>query len=204
MTLGDDSLLTPQRCVIAGLGNPGKEYARTRHNAGFNVVDRLAEKHDLKFNKMMNKALVAIGAIDGAKVILVKPQTFMNESGSAVAPILKYYKVDPIGLMVVYDDLDLPMAQLRLRKSGGSGGHNGMKSLIARVGHEEFPRLRGGIGRPPGRMDPVDYVLEPFTKGDLELMDGTYTRAIEAIERWLKDVGRIEYVMNSVNATTSD
>ena len=106
--------------------------------------------------------------------------------------------------MVVYDDLDLPVAQLRLRKSGGSGGHNGMKSLIARVGHEEFPRLRVGIGRPPGRMDPVDYVLEPFTKGDLELMDGTYTRAIEAIERWLKDVGRIEYVMNSVNATTSD
>jgi PTH1 family peptidyl-tRNA hydrolase len=197
-----EGLPTSQRRVIAGLGNPGKEYARTRHNVGFNVVDRLAEMHGLKFTKMMNRALIAPGEINGSKVILVKPQTFMNDSGSSVGPILKYYKIEPIGLMVVYDDLDLPVAQLRLRKIGGSGGHNGMKSLIAHVGTENFPRLRVGIGRPPGRMDPVDYVLVPFAKSDLELMDGTYSRAIEAIERWLKE--DIERVMNSVNGTTSE
>lgn len=192
----------PRRHIIAGLGNPGKEYARTRHNVGFNVVDHLAGKHGLRFSKMMNKALIAVGEINGSKVILIKPQTFMNESGSAVAPVLKYYKVATMAFMAVYDDLDLPVAQLRLRKLGGSGGHNGMKSLIARIGTEDFPRLRVGIGRPPGRMDAVDYVLEPFSKPDLALMEDTYTRAVEAIETWLKE--DIERVMNTVNATTND
>lgn len=192
-----DELLTTQRRIIVGLGNPGKEYARTRHNAGFQVIDRLAEKHNLKFSKMMNHAIVAVGEVDGGKVVLVKPQTFMNESGAAVGPIVKFYKTPPAGLLVIYDDLDLPVAQIRMRKFGGSGGHNGMKSIIARVGTENFPRLRVGIGRPTGRMDPMDYVLEPFSKADLELMQITYDRAVDGIERWLRD--DIERVMNVVN-----
>lgn len=189
--------LTPQRRIIAGLGNPGKEYGRTRHNVGFHIVDRLAEKHGLKFSKMMSRAIVASGDINGSKVVLVKPQTFMNESGQSVGPIVKFYKTDPTNLLVIYDDLDLPLGQLRMRKFGGSGGHNGMKSIIARVGTENFPRLRVGIGRPPGRMDPMDYVLEPFTKAELELMEQTYERAIDGIERWLEN--DIERVMNVVN-----
>jgi PTH1 family peptidyl-tRNA hydrolase len=193
-----DELQTIQRRVIVGLGNPGKEYAHTRHNAGFQVIDRLAEKHGLKFSKMMNRAIVATGDIDGIKVVLVKPQTFMNDSGAAVGPIVKFYKTPPEGLLVIYDDLDLPTAQIRMRKFGGSGGHNGMKSIIARVGTENFPRLRIGIGRPPGRMDPVDYVLQPFSKADLALMDPAYDRAVDGIERWLRD--DIDRVMNVINA----
>ncbi len=187
-----------QRRVIAGLGNPGKEYARSRHNVGFQTVDRLAEKHGLRFSKMMNRAIVATGDINGVKVVLVKPQTFMNESGQSVGPIVKFYKTDPANLLVIYDDLDLPVAQLRMRKFGGSGGHNGMKSIIARVGTDTFPRLRVGIGRPPGRMDPMDYVLQPFNKADLELMEEAYARAVDGIERWMVD--DIERVMNVVNA----
>jgi PTH1 family peptidyl-tRNA hydrolase len=192
-----DESLGPQRHVIAGLGNPGKDYARTRHNVGFHIVDRLAEKHGLKFTKMMNRAIVALGNIGSEKVILVKPQTFMNDSGASIGPILKFYKTDPTRLLVIYDELDLPLAQLRMRKFGGSGGHNGMKSVIARVGTENFPRLRVGIGRPPGRMDAMDHVLEPFTKSELEMMEDAYQRAVDGIERWLRD--DIERVMNIVN-----
>jgi peptidyl-tRNA hydrolase, PTH1 family len=193
----DTVSLQPLRFVIVGLGNPGRQYAQTRHNVGFQIVDRLAEKHGLKFSKMMNKAMVAIGMINDAKVIIVKPQTFMNDSGTSVAPIAKYYKTPPIGLLVIYDDLDLPIAQLRMRKFGGSGGHNGMKSIILHTGSDSFPRLRVGIGRPPGRMDPVDYVLEPFRGDDGILMEQTYTRAVIGIEHWLTD--DIERVMNLLN-----
>ncbi len=185
------------RHIIAGLGNPGKDYTRTRHNVGFNIVDRLADKHNLRFNKMMNRAIIANGEIAGEKVILVKPQTFMNESGSSIGPIARYYKVEPQHIMVVYDKLDLPVAQLRMRKAGSSGGHNGMKSIIAHLSTDDFPRLRVGIGRPPGRMNPVDFVLEPFTKSELDLMNEAYERAIQGLERWLVD--DIEKVMNIVN-----
>ena len=188
---------SPSRYVIAGLGNPGRQYAQTRHNVGFQIVDLLAEKHWLKFTKMMNKGMIAVGTINAAKVILVKPQTFMNDSGTSVAPIVKYYKVPSVGLLVIYDDLDLPIAQLRMRKFGGSGGHNGMKSIILHTGSEQFPRLRVGIGRPPGRMDPMDYVLEPFRGDDAILMQQTYLRAVDGIERWLTD--DIERVMNYLN-----
>lgn len=198
----DEALHSNERRLIVGLGNPGREYALTRHNVGFNVVDYIASKHGLKFNKMMNKALVAMGDIQGSKVILLKPQTYMNDSGIAVGPTLKYYKISPLNLMVVYDELDLPLAQLRMRKMGGSGGHNGMKSLISHIGTDSFPRLRVGIGRPPGRMEPVDYVLQTFSKSDGELMDALYRRATEAVERWLKE--DIERVMNFVNVTTID
>jgi peptidyl-tRNA hydrolase, PTH1 family len=192
-----DETTLNQRRVIAGLGNPGREYARTRHNVGFQIVDRLAEKYGLSFSKMMNRGMVALGEIEGQKVVLVKPQTFMNDSGACVGPILKFYKTDPSGLLVIYDDLDLPAGQLRLRKFGGTGGHNGMRSVQQHVGTQNFPRLRVGIGRPPGRMDPMDYVLQAFSSAELDAMAEVYDCAVDGIAHWLKD--DIERVMNVVN-----
>jgi PTH1 family peptidyl-tRNA hydrolase len=187
-----------RRRIIAGLGNPGKQYAHSRHNVGFMVVDRLAEAHGLKFSRMMSRAIVALGEIEGAKIALVKPQTFMNLSGESVGPITKFYKVTPADLLVVYDELDLPEGQLRMRPKGGAGGHNGMKSIIARVGSPDFPRLRVGLGRPPGRMDPADYVLQSFTAAERSAMDEALDKAVQGIGRWLSD--GIDSAMNFVNA----
>ncbi|MCX6019577.1 MAG: aminoacyl-tRNA hydrolase [Chloroflexi bacterium] len=186
------------RRVIAGLGNPGRQYERNRHNIGFMAVDELARKHGLTFDKMMSKGMVALGEIARIKVALVKPQTFMNASGQCVGPVLKFYKSTAEDLLVLYDELDLPAGQLRMRKSGSAGGHNGMKSIIQTIGTQEFPRLRMGIGRPPGRMDPAAYVLQNFDAGEradvVELID----RAVAAVEIWL--TAGIEPAMNRANA----
>lgn len=191
-----------RRRIIVGLGNPGKQYAYNRHNAGFMVVDRLAERHGLKFARMMHKGLVALGEIEGHKVALVKPQTFMNLSGESVVPIVKFYKSEPGELLVVYDELDLPAGQLRMRPKGGSGGHNGMKSIIARLGNGDFPRLRVGVGRPPGRRDPKDFLLDDFTRDELTALEPTFDRAVEGIRRWLTD--GIDNAMNFVNKPSDD
>lgn len=187
-----------RRRVIAGLGNPGKNYANTRHNIGFMVLDRLVEKHHLKFDKMMNRGLVALGEIAHVKVALVKPQTFMNDSGMCVSPLLKFYKSTPDDLLVIYDELDLPAAQVKLRKQGGPAGHNGMRSLIQHLGTQEFARLRMGIGRPPGRMAPKDFVLQDFSKAELIEMDSAIDLAIKGIEHWLTE--STDNAMNRVNA----
>jgi PTH1 family peptidyl-tRNA hydrolase len=184
--------------LIVGLGNPGRQYAETRHNIGFAIADRLAETHGLKFTKMMNRAIIAIGEIEGEKVVLAKPQTFMNDSGSAVSPIARFYKVALPDLMVIYDELDIPFAQLRMRPFGGNGGHNGMKSIIARLGSQEFPRLRVGIGRPPGKMDPAGFVLQPFSAAEREEMAEAGERAVQGLVIWLKH--GIDRAMNFVNA----
>ena len=173
--------------LIAGLGNPGPQYAANRHNIGFRCLDRLAAEHGLTFDRRQKRALTARGVIAGREVLLVKPQTFMNESGRAVVPLARFYKVPPARLLVVYDDLDLPPGTLRLRPSGGSGGHRGMRSIIAQLGSQEFPRLRIGIGRPPGRMDPAAYVLQDFAPEEWPLMEETLARAIAAIEVWLTE-----------------
>lgn len=191
-----------KKIIIAGLGNPGKQYAATRHNAGFQALDRMAARHGLSFTKMMSRGLVALGEIAGNKVALVKPQTFMNESGVCVGPVMKFFKSDPASLIVVYDELDIPAGNLRLRKNGGSGGHNGMKSIITHIGTQDFARLRVGIGRPPGRMDSADYVLTPFAKSELALMQLTYERAAESIERWMTE--GIDRAMNWANAGQED
>ncbi|MFC1465169.1 MAG: aminoacyl-tRNA hydrolase [Candidatus Brachytrichaceae bacterium NZ_4S206] len=191
-----------RRRIIVGLGNPGKQYANNRHNIGFMVVDRLAERHGLKFARMMHKGLVALGEIEGHKVALVKPQTFMNLSGESVVPIVKFYKSEPSDLLVVYDELDLPAGQLRMRPKGGSGGHNGMKSIIARLGSEDFPRLRIGVGRPPGRRDPKDFLLDDFTRDELAALEPAFDRAVEGIVRWLTD--GIDNAMNLVNKPADD
>lgn len=188
--------------LIVGLGNPGREYVQTRHNIGFQVVSLLAEKHGLKFSRMQNEALVATGRIGDVRVVLAKPQTWMNESGRAVGPLAKFYKVEMARLLVVYDDLDRPAGTLRLRSEGGHGGHNGMRSIIARLGTPDFPRLRAGIGRPPGRMDPAAYVLQPFARDEVPWMDTARERAAQAIECFLAE-GIIQ-AMNRYNTSETD
>lgn len=173
-----------QKYLIAGLGNPGRDYKGNRHNIGFMVVDRLAEKYGIRLGRVQQRAITGEGRIKERPVILVKPQTYMNRSGDSVGPLAKYYKVPLANVLVVYDEIDLPFGTLRLRSKGGSGGHNGMKSVIQHLG-QDFPRLRLGIGRPSGRMPPSAYVLQDFGKDEepilLELLDS----AIETIETYL-------------------
>jgi len=188
--------------LVVGLGNPGPEYARHRHNVGFQCLDLLADAYGLRFDRVKDKARRALGVIEGQRVVLLKPITFMNAVGPAVAAAARFYKVEPADLLVVYDDLDLPLGRIRVRADGGSGGHNGMKSVIEHLGTTAFPRVRVGIGRPPGRMDPVDYVLEPFTAEEEEIMKGARARAVEAIRCWLT-MGIVE-AMNMFNAATKE
>jgi peptidyl-tRNA hydrolase, PTH1 family len=190
------------RYVIAGLGNPGRQYEKNRHNIGFMAVDLLAKRHALKFDKMMNRGLVALGEINGAKVALIKPQTFMNASGESVVPLLKFYKSPPGHLLVLYDELDIPSGQIRMRKSGSAGGHNGMKSIIQRLSSQDFPRGRLGIGRPPGRMDPAAYVLQDFDRGELPSVEALLDKAVRGAEIWLKD--GIDLAMNRVNGVDGE
>jgi PTH1 family peptidyl-tRNA hydrolase len=190
-----------RRRIIAGLGNPGRQYERTRHNIGFMAVDALARKHGLTFDKMMSKGMVALGEIARVKVALVKPQTFMNVSGQCVGPVLKFYKSTAEDLLVLYDELDLPSGQLRMRKGGSAGGHNGMKSIIQTIGTQEFPRLRLGIGRPPGRMDPAAYVLQNFDAGEQADVTELIDRSVAAVELWL--TSGIDMAMNRANAPTA-
>jgi len=174
--------------LIVGLGNPGAEYADHRHNIGFRVVDALAQAHGLVFSRSRGtSARVATGRVCGRPVILAKPQTFMNLSGKAVSRLCQLYRVAPHRLLVVFDDLDLPLGRLRLRPDGGSGGHNGMRSTIERLGTQAFPRLRVGIDRPPGKLDPAEYVLLPFPEQEQPLVRQVTALAVAAIECWLTD-----------------
>ena len=199
---GHDSQTAGDVSLIAGLGNPGREYAQTRHNIGFQVLNRLAEKHGLNFSRVQNEAILASGRIGGVRVVLAKPQTWMNDSGRAVGPLVRFYKVELTRLLIVYDDLDRPSGSLRLRREGGHGGHNGMRSIITRLGTQEFARLRLGIGRPPGRMDPAAYVLQPFSRDEEIQMEIARDRAVESIECFLAE--GIVAAMNKFNATVDD
>jgi len=172
--------------LIVGLGNPGRKYAGNRHNVGFQCLDRLAEAWGLSFGRRKHKALLAQGQIAGLKVILAKPQTFMNLTGEAVERLARFYKVPPESILVIYDDLDLPVGRIRLRPEGGSGGHKGMKSIIEHLGTNGFLRLRVGIGRPP-HGDPVDYVLNDFAPDEGLVIEEAYERAVSAVELWLAE-----------------
>ncbi|KAF7813798.1 peptidyl-tRNA hydrolase, chloroplastic [Senna tora] len=168
--------------LIVGLGNPGKKYAGTRHNVGFEMVDAIAEAEGIPISSVSFKALFGKGIIGDVPVILAKPQTFMNSSGESVGAIVSYYKIPLKQVLVIFDDLDLPFAKLRLLPKGGHGGQNGMKSVISHFkGSSDFPRLRIGIGRPPGKMDPVSFVLRPFTKQEREELDFTFQKGVEAV-----------------------
>lgn len=175
------------RHLIVGLGNPGRNYADNRHNVGFRCVDHLASAHDLTFSRRQRGATIALGLVLRRAVVLAKPRTFMNRSGRPVASLARFYRVPLDRLLVVYDDLDLPLGTTRIRPSGGSGGHRGMQSIIDQLGSREFPRLRIGIGRPPGRMDPADYVLQDFSNDEEALLHRTLEQATAAIETWLRE-----------------
>jgi PTH1 family peptidyl-tRNA hydrolase len=173
--------------LIVGLGNPGREYEATRHNVGFRVMDELARRHNLSFGKLERKALSASGTVRGKRVILSKPQTYMNLSGESVRSVLDFYKVEIARVLIVADDLDLPLGTLRLRMSGSAGGQNGLKNIIQHLGTQDFNRLRFGIGRPPGKMQARDYVLAPFKGDDAILAAQVIDRAADAAETWLVD-----------------
>lgn len=173
------------RYLVAGLGNPGPKYADNRHNVGFRCVERIASVHNLAFDRRQKRARVALGTILQRSVILTKPQTYMNKSGYAVASLINFYRIPVECLLVVYDDLDLPLGTTRLRPSGGTGGHRGMRSIINQLGRQDFPRLRIGIGRPPGRMDPADYVLQDFSADEEPLVEEVLEQAAAAIGTWL-------------------
>ncbi len=184
--------------IIVGLGNPGKEYENTRHNAGFNSLDVLAGKYNISIREAEHKALVGKGYIEGQKVILVKPQTYMNNSGEAVREITDYYKVDPESeLIVLYDDISLPVGTLRIRDKGSAGGHNGIKSLIQHLGTQVFLRIKVGVGDKIPEMDLVNHVLGHFSKDDAEVMKESFTKAAQATVMMLG--GDIEKAMNIYN-----
>jgi len=184
--------------IIVGLGNPGKDYEMTRHNAGFMAIDALSEKYGIDVNEKKHKAKIGKGVIDGKKVILAKPQTFMNSSGESVRELVDYYKPDiEDELIIVYDDITLDVGGLRVRKKGSAGGHNGMKSIIAHLGSEDFKRIRVGIGEKPARMDLADWVLGHFKKEDLDALKQSLDMAVDAVSMILSD--ETDEAMNKYN-----
>jgi PTH1 family peptidyl-tRNA hydrolase len=185
------------RWLIVGLGNPGRRYTHNRHNVGFQCLDRIAHVHQLSFDKRQNEARLALGQISGYAVVLLKPLSFMNESGEVVASLARFYKVALERLLVVFDDLYLPLGAVRLRPTGGSGGHKGMRSIIACLGAQDFPRVRVGIGRPPGRMDPAAFVLQDFGDEERSVMIEVYDWLVRAVECWLTE--GIEIAMTKFN-----
>ncbi len=171
--------------VIAGLGNPGEKYENTRHNVGFKVIDHLSEHLSIPLNNQKFNGLFGIDEVNGHKICLLKPLTYMNRSGDAIIPLMKYYKVEIDDLLVIYDDLDLIPGKLRLREKGSAGGHNGMKSIIQHLGRQEFKRIRIGIGRPePGEAVP-DYVLKTFRPNQQAPIKEALQRSADACESWI-------------------
>lgn len=191
----------PGRVLIAGLGNPGRKHQHNRHNVGFMAVDHIAETYGIGLSRTQKKALLGSGYIVGTPVIMAKPQTYMNRSGDSLGPLTDYYRIEPGRFLVIYDDLDLPLGTLRLREAGGAGGHNGMKSIIQHLGND-FPRLRLGIGRPPGRMPPAAYVLQDFGEEEMALVREMLDRAQEAVETFLSE--GIELAMSRHNGSVTE
>jgi peptidyl-tRNA hydrolase, PTH1 family len=176
--------------LIIGLGNPGREYKDTRHNIGFMLIDSLAEKLNARGMKVQSKAIVISALHEERKIILAKPQTYMNLSGQSVQGLLNFYKIPIENLIVAHDDLDIPFGTIRIRPTGGAGGQRGMADTIEQLGTKDFPRLRLGIGRPPGRMQAKDYVLQNFSKDEQSLLLDILSRGVEA---------SLEFVMKGLN-----
>jgi PTH1 family peptidyl-tRNA hydrolase len=188
--------------LIVGLGNPGREYAETRHNIGFRIADRLAQTLGVRFSRQQNHAFVASGTRAGGKLVLAKPQTFMNLSGQSVSALVRFYKVPLTDLLVCCDDIDLPFGTIRLRASGGSAGQRGMQSILDSLGTKEVPRLRFGVGRPPGKMDAADYVLRTFESFEEESVPVVVDKAVQAVLTFV-DSGLAE-AMNRFNSPPAD
>ena len=174
--------MADDRLLLIGLGNPGPRYAATRHNAGFLVVDLLAARLGARFKAHKGRADVVEGRIAGVPVVLAKPRSYMNESGGPVVSVARFYKVPIEQVVVVHDDLDLPFGALRLKRGGGDGGHNGLRSTTAALGSKEYLRVRLGIGRPPGRQDPADFVLREFASAERKELPFHIERAADAVE----------------------
>jgi len=189
--------LNKENTLIVGLGNPGLAYRHNRHNVGFMVADALADKLEIPLKRVKFKAQIGNGKLGDIPVIIAKPLTFMNNSGEAVAPLVRYFKVPLERLLVIHDDMDLPLGTLRMRPSGGSAGHNGMLSIFDKLGTNAIPRLRVGIGRPPGRMDPADYVLQDFPRSEEELLSMVIAQACEAALAFITT--GLEKAMNTYN-----
>lgn len=184
--------------IIVGLGNPTKKYENTRHNVGFDTIDNIAKKLNIKITRSYFKSKLAKGVICGQKVLLVKPQTFMNSSGDAIRPLVKFYKINPAKeLIVIYDDIDLDVGKIRIRAKGSAGGHNGMKSIIAQLDSEDFPRVRIGIGHKPENQDLVDYVLGHFSKDEREMLEGAIDNATKAVYTIINE--SVEKAQNDFN-----
>ena len=184
--------------IIAGLGNPDRQYEGTRHNAGFDVIDRIAEKYNIAVDTKKHRACIGKGIIGGQKVLLAKPQTYMNLSGESIRSRVDYYKIDEENeLLVVYDDISLDVGQLRIRAKGSAGGHNGIKNIIAHLGTQVFPRIKVGVGEKPKGYDLADYVLGHFSKVEREQMEEGYDNAVRAAEMIVS--GQLSEAMNEFN-----
>lgn len=181
--------------LLIGIGNPGEKYAATRHNVGFMLIDLLAERAGIRLNDKRKDAELGQGTIAGKPVVLVKPRTFVNNSGVAARYLATRFGTKPAGMLVVLDDLDLPVGRMRLRKSGGSGGHNGLNSINRELGTQEYPRLRIGIGRPTSNA--IQHVLGGFTREEQGILNETLERAVEAVEAWIEH--GTDYAMNHYN-----
>ncbi|EJQ01478.1 aminoacyl-tRNA hydrolase [Bacillus paranthracis] len=184
--------------LIVGLGNPGREYELTRHNIGFMAIDELAKRWNISLNEQKFKGVFGAGFVNGEKVILLKPLTYMNLSGESIRPLMDYYKIDVEDFVVLYDDLDIPVGKLRLRMKGSAGGHNGVKSTISHLGTQEFQRIRMGIDRPKNGMKVVDYVLGRFTSEEIPDVNHSIEKAADACEEWLNKP--FLHIMNTFNS----
>ncbi|HDR7795019.1 TPA: aminoacyl-tRNA hydrolase [Bacillus luti] len=184
--------------LIVGLGNPGREYELTRHNIGFMAIDELAKRWNISLNEQKFKGVFGAGFVNGEKVILLKPLTYMNLSGESIRPLMDYYKIDVEDFVVMYDDLDIPVGKLRLRMKGSAGGHNGVKSTISHLGTQEFQRIRMGIDRPKNGMKVVDYVLGRFTSEEIPDVNYSIEKAADACEEWLNKP--FLQIMNTFNS----
>lgn len=183
--------------LIAGLGNPTAQYAGTRHNVGFDVIDRLSGEYNIAVGTAKYKGLCGKGRIEGENVVLLKPMTYMNLSGESIVAAANYYRILPEDILVIYDDINLDLGRLRIREKGSAGGHNGMKHIIAQLATDEFPRIRVGVGMKPPGMEMVDYVLSHFLKTEREAVEGAYDKACRAVA--LIAAGDIAKAMNQYN-----
>ena len=183
--------------LIAGLGNPTREYEKTRHNVGFSVIDVLADKYNIDVSDRKHKALCGRGVIEGEKVLLLKPQTFMNLSGESIREAVDYYKIDPEDIIVIYDDISLEPGQLRIRLKGSAGGHNGIKNIIAMTGTENFKRIKVGVGEKPAGWDLADHVLGRMSEEDRAAFEEAVKESVKATEMILED--EIDQAMNDFN-----